>query len=174
MTVDRGAADPEGLGDLGGALAALAACSGGGELVGVHHDRAAAAAALCPCCEEAGHGALVDDVALQFGEGGHHGEEELAFAGRGVGAGQLAGQDADADAALVQVVGDGQYVLDGAAEPVEFPDDEGVAGAQVVERGAQAGPVSGGLPGAGLFFVDPAASGGAEVVALQLGVLAVR
>ena len=74
----------------------------------------------------------------------------------------------------MQVVGDGQHVLDRAAEPVELPDDEGVTGAQVVERGAQAGPVSGGLPGAGLLFVDPAASGGAEVVALQLGVLAVR
>ena len=91
-----------------------------------------------------------------------------------VGAGQLAGQDADADAALVQVVGDGQHVLDRAAEPVELPDDEGVPGAQVVERGGQAGPVSGGLPCAGLLLVDPAASGGAEVVALQLGVLAVR
>jgi hypothetical protein len=73
----------------------------------------------------------------------------------------------------VQVVGDGQHVLDRTAEPVELPD-EGVTGAQVVERGAQAGPVSGGLLGADLLFVDPAASGGAEVVALQLGVLAVR
>ena len=73
------------------------------------------------------------------------------------------------NAALVQVVGDGQHVLDRAAEPVELPDDEGVTGAQVAERGAQAGPVSGGLPGAGLLLVDPAASGGAEVVALQTG-----
>ena len=43
-----------------------------------------------------------------------------------------------------------------------------VDGAQVVERGAQAGPVSGGLPGAGLLFVDPAASGGAEVADWRL------
>jgi hypothetical protein len=70
---------------------ALAAASLSASITG----RAAAAAALCPCCDEAGHGPLVDDVALQLGEGGHHGEEELAFAGRGVGAGQLAGQDAD-------------------------------------------------------------------------------
>jgi hypothetical protein len=34
----------------------------------------------------------------------------------------------------VEVIADGQHVLDRAAEAVELPDDERVAGAQVVER----------------------------------------
>ena len=92
---------------------------------------------------------------------------------RRVAAGQLAGEDPDADAAGVEVVGDGQHVLDGAAEPVELPDDERVTGAQVVERGGQAGALGGGLAGADLLGVDPAAPGVGEGVLLQLGVLGV-
>ena len=46
VPVDRGAADAKGLGDLGGALAALPPCPGGGQLVRVHHGRTAAGAAL--------------------------------------------------------------------------------------------------------------------------------
>ena len=48
----------------------------------------------------------MDDVPLQLGEGGHHGEEELALAGRRVAAGQLACEDPDADAARVEVISD--------------------------------------------------------------------
>jgi hypothetical protein len=61
----------------------------------------------------------VDDVPLELGEGGHHGEEELALAGGRVAAGQLAGEDPRADATGVQVVGDREHVLDGPAEAVE-------------------------------------------------------
>src|SRR5664279_2352459 len=49
------------------------------------------------------------------------GEEELALAGRGVRAGERAGQDAQADPVLVQFVRDGQDVLDRPAEAVELP-----------------------------------------------------
>ena len=73
----------------------------------------------------------------------------------------------------MQVVGDDQHVLDGAAEPVELPDDERVTGPQVVERGHEARAVRGGLPGADLLIVDPGAPGGGQRVALELGVLAV-
>src|SRR5580693_8032204 len=86
VPVHRRAADAEGPGDLGGALAALASCPGCGELVSVHHGWAAADAALGACGGEPGHGALVDDVPLELGERGHHREEELALPGRGVGA----------------------------------------------------------------------------------------
>ena len=65
-------------------------------------------------------------------------KKELALAVRRVAAGELAGEDPDADAAGVQVIGDSEHFLDGAAEAVELPDDERVTGAQVVERGSQA------------------------------------
>jgi hypothetical protein len=100
VPVDRGAADAKGLGDLGGALAAGPARPGRRQLVRVHHGGTAAGAALSLRRGQAGHGALVDDVPLQLSEGGHHGEEELALAGRRVAAGQLAGEDPDADAGV--------------------------------------------------------------------------
>jgi len=68
----------------------------------------------------------VDYVPLQLGEGGHHGEEELPSPVRRVAAGQLAGEDPDADAPRVEVVSDREHLLDGAAEPVQLPDDERV------------------------------------------------
>src|SRR6266566_9389299 len=118
VPVYRCPADAERPGDLRGALTAGTARPGGGQLVLVHHGGPPAAAALGPGCHQPGHGPLVDDVPLELGEGGHHSEEELALAGRAVAAGQLAGEDPDADAAGVQVVGDGEHVLDGAAEAV--------------------------------------------------------
>jgi hypothetical protein len=53
----------------------------------------------------------VDDVPLEFGGRGHHGEE-LALPGGRVGPGQFAGEDAYTDAACVEVVGDGEHFLD--------------------------------------------------------------
>jgi hypothetical protein len=83
------------------------------------------------------------------------------------------GEDLDADAAGVEVVGDDQHVLDGAAEPVELPDDEHVTGPQVVERGDQARAVRGGLAAADLLGVDAATPGRRQGVLLELGVLGV-
>ena len=73
----------------------------------------------------------------------------------------------------MQVIGDGEHFLDGAAEAVELPDDESVTGAQIIERGGQALALRGGLAGAHLLGVDPAASGLGQGVALQLGVLGI-
>ena len=73
----------------------------------------------------------------------------------------------------MQVIGDGEHLLDGAAEPVELPDDEGVTGAQVVQRGGQARALGGGLASADLLRVDPAAPSLGEGVMLQPGVLGV-
>ena len=73
----------------------------------------------------------------------------------------------------MQVVGDGEHFPDGAAEPVKLPDDEGVTGAQVVQRGSQALALSGSLAEAHLLGVDPAAPGPGQVVVLQPGVLGV-
>ena len=56
---------------------------------------------------ESGHGALVDEVSFELGDSGHDREEKFAFPGGGVGAGQGSGQDAQADPAVVQLVGEG-------------------------------------------------------------------
>ena len=73
----------------------------------------------------------------------------------------------------MQVIGNSEHFLDGAAEAVELPDDERVTGAQVVERGSQAQAPGGGLPGADFLCVNPAAPGLGQGVLLQLGVLGV-
>ncbi len=75
---------------------------------------------------EAGEGAFAEHVSFQLGEGGHHGEEELPFPGGGVSAGQPAGEDAEPDAALVQIIGEGEDLLDRSAETIELPDAQRV------------------------------------------------
>jgi hypothetical protein len=59
----------------------------------------------------------------------------------------------------MEVISDREHLLDGAAEPVQLPDDERVTTAQVVERRREAGALRGGLAGADLLDVDPAAPG---------------
>jgi hypothetical protein len=76
---------------------------------------------------------------------------------------------AEPDAALGQA-GDGvDEMPQGAAEAVEFPDDQGVAGAQLVEDLLEGGPVGAGA--AGRFGEHPMAAGGSEGVDLELGLL---
>lgn len=75
---------------------------GGGDLVGVHDDRAAANPALGSGSGQAGEGAFAEHVSFELGEGGHHGEEKLPLIGGTVGAGQAASDDAQPDPSLVQ------------------------------------------------------------------------
>ena len=89
---------------------------------------------------EAGEGAFANHVTFEFREGGHHGEEEFAFSGGPVGSGECAGEDLEGDAFVVEVVGDGEDFFDGSSEAVQFPDAEGVALSEVVERGDKPGP----------------------------------
>lgn len=141
-----------------------AAGGGGGDPVSVHDRGASTNAALASGGLESGYRPLVGHVPFEFGERGHHGEEELSLACWGVGAGQGAGEDAQTDPTLMQIVGDDQDVFDGAAEPVEFPDRQGVA--QVVQRRVQAGTVV--AAGRDLLLEDPRASrrdGGRRAVA---------
>jgi hypothetical protein len=67
-------------------------------------------------------------------------EDEPAAGGGGV---EGLAQGAEADAAAAQLRDDSDQVLEGAGEPVEAGDDEGVAGAEVVQAGGQPGPVGG-------------------------------
>lgn len=69
-------------GDLSRALAAGAAGARGGELVGVHHGRPAADAALGSRGLQPGHGPHLHLVPLELGERVQDREEQLARAGR--------------------------------------------------------------------------------------------
>ena len=62
---------PQGLGDLGGALAFGAARPRCGELVGVHNGGPAPDPMGGAGRREAGHRALVDEVSFQLSERGH-------------------------------------------------------------------------------------------------------
>jgi hypothetical protein len=71
---------------------------------------------------------------------------------------------------LVGELGDGvDQVAEGAAEPVELPHDQGVAGAELVHDGGELGPVGAGA--AGPVDKDPVAAGLGEGVDLEVGVL---
>jgi hypothetical protein len=70
--------------------------------------------------------------------------------------------------AAVGEAGDGvDQVPQGAAEAVEFPDDQGVAGPQLVQELGEGGAVAAGA--AGGLGEDPVAAGSREGVDLELG-----
>jgi hypothetical protein len=113
-----------------------------------------------------GAGAFADEVAFELGQGGEDMEDELAAGGGGVD-GLL--EAAQSDAAVGQA-GDGvDQVAEGAAEAVEFPDDQGVAGAQLVQELLEDRAVGAGA--AGGLGEDPVAAGALEGVDLEVGVL---
>ena len=171
MAVNGCAGYAEGLGDLRGAFPVGASSPGGCQGVGIHDGGAAAGAALGTGRGEAGHGPFTDHVALEFGERGHHDEEEFPLPGRTVGSRQGSGENAQADSPVVEAVGDGEHFLHRPAEAVQFPDAQGVRRPEMVEcfNETRAG---GGAAG-DLVLEDPAAAGGFEGVALELGVLSV-
>ena len=93
-------------------------------------------------------------------------EHELAARGGGV---DRLLEAAEPDAAVGQA-GDGvDQVPEGAAEAVEFPDDQGVAGAELVQELLEDGAVGAGA--AGGLGEHPVAAGRGEGVDLELGVL---
>jgi hypothetical protein len=93
-------------------------------------------------------------------------EDELAAGGGGV---DRLLQAAEPDAAVSEA-GDGvDQVAQGAAEAVEFPDDQGIARAQVVEELGEGGAVGAGA--AGGLGEHPVAAGRRELVDLELGLL---
>jgi hypothetical protein len=107
--------------------------------------------------------ALVEG-AFELGQRGEDVEDELA-AGGGVHR-LLAGEP---DAAVGQA-GDGvDQVAQRAAQPVKFPDDQGVAGAQLVQELGEGGPVGAGA--AGRLGEHSVAAGALEGVDLELRLL---
>jgi hypothetical protein len=72
-----------------------------------------------------GGGAFADEVAFELGQGGEHVEDELAAGGGGV---DRLLEAPEPDAAVGQAGDDVDQVAQGAAEPIQLPDDQGVAG----------------------------------------------
>jgi hypothetical protein len=131
VTVEGAAADLEPAGDLGrGVAAAGVQLAGQLDLAGVEHRRAAAVAAASPGGYQPGGGALAHQVAFELGQGGEDVEDKLAAGGGGV---DRLLERPEPDAALSQAGDDVDQMAQGAAEAVEFPDDQGVAGPELVE-----------------------------------------
>jgi hypothetical protein len=126
----------------------------------------ATGAAAGPSRGQPGAGAFADEVAFELGQGGEDMEDELAAGGGGVD-GLL--EAAQSDAAVGQA-GDGvDQVAEGAAEAVEFPDDQGVAGAQLVQELLEDRAVGAGA--AGGLGEHPIATGRGQSVDLEVGLL---
>jgi hypothetical protein len=77
-----------------------------------------------PGGDEACSGALLDNVALKFGEGPEDVEDELSAGGGGV---DCLGDRFEADPLGVECSDRLDEVFEGAAKPVQAPDDESVA-----------------------------------------------
>ena len=108
------------------------------------HRRPATVAAAGPGGGQPGAGAFADEVTFELGQGREDVEDELAAGGGGV---DRLLEAAEPDAAVGQA-GDGvDQVAQRPAEPVEFPDDQGVAGAQLVQDLLEGGPVGAGAAG---------------------------
>lgn len=88
-----------------------------------------------PGSGKAGLGAFNGEFSLHLRERRHDVEEEPAGRRRGV---DLVGERAEAHTVSVELFCEVDEVLHGTAEPVEFPDDEGVASANLLERFRQA------------------------------------
>jgi hypothetical protein len=132
--------------------------------VGGQHRRSAATATPGPGGRQPGGGAFADEVAFELGQGAKDVEDELAAGGGGV---DRLLQTAEPDATVGES-GDGvDQMPEGAAEAVEFPDDQGIAGAQLVQKLLQTGSVAAGA--AGGLGEDPVAAGALRGVHLGLG-----
>ena len=115
---------------------------------------------------EAGVGALESEFAFHLGQAGHHVEEESAAGGAGV---NVVGQAFELDALFLELGHQVDQVLDAAAEAVEFPNDQGVAGAENFQSSSQARPVA--AAAAELVLVDLFATRLFEGLSLEVQVL---
>jgi hypothetical protein len=110
--------------------------------------------------------AFADEVAFELGQGGKHVEDELAARSGGI---DRLLKAAEPNTAVGQA-GDGvDQVAQRPAEPVQFPDDQGVAGAELVQDLLEDRAVGGGA--AGGLSEHSVAAGRSEGVDLELRVL---
>ena len=136
------------------------------ELVVSQHAWPAAVAAAGPSRGQPGGGPFADQVAFELGQGGEDMKDELTAGSGGV---DRLLQTAEPDPTLGELSDGVDQMPQGAAEPVEFPDDQGVAGPQLVQDLLEDGPVGAGA--AGGLGEHPVAASTLEGVDLKLGVL---
>ena len=105
--------------------------------------------------------ALADDVALHFGERRLDLQEGPARRRGGV-HGRVEGTEPDA--AVVELVDEGDEFAGAAAEAVEVEDDEDIAPAQVIEAGGEVRAIGAG----GVIFEQALAAGGVQRVELAV------
>src|SRR4029450_6851930 len=110
----------------------------------VQHRGAAAVAAAGPGCNQPRSCAFADQVAFELGQGREHMEDQLAARGGGINR-LLQPPEADATVGLPSDRVD--QVAQGAAEAVQLPDHQSVAGAQLVQDLLEDGPVGAGAAG---------------------------
>ena len=125
-------------------------------------------ASLGACFEQAGARALADHLALEFSEGAEHLHQHATG---GAGCIDRLRQRSEFRAGGADPFEDGQKVFERAGQAVELPDDERVAGAELVEHLVQFGTLP---PSAGRRFLEqPGASSVLERANLGRGFLGV-
>ena len=90
------------------------------------------------CGGKSGDRALTNQVALELGEGRKDAEYQPAC---GAGRVDAAGEHLQANSLGLQPTNQLDEVTERTADPIEFPDDQGVARPHVVERLGEAGPL---------------------------------
>jgi hypothetical protein len=123
-------------------------------------------AAAGPSSRQPSRRAFADEVALELGQGREDVKDELAARRSGV---DRFLEATEPNTAVGQA-GDGvDQVPQRAAEAVEFPDDQGIAGPQLVQHLLESGPVGAGA--AGGLGEHPVAAGTLQGVDLELRLL---
>ena len=138
------------------------------ELLPRHHARAPAGAFPGAGGGEPSHGAFVDQVALELGQGGEDAKHEPARRRRRV---DVASEHLEAHAALCEIADEPHDVGQRATDPVQLPDRDRVALARDIERPVEARPLRA-LAGADVLVDPPGQDTGLEQrVALQVETL---
>jgi len=135
-------------------------------LLGREFRGAAPVAASCPSGDQPCLGAFPDDVAFELGKRPEDLEDQPPARRRRV---DRLLETSEPNAPLLQLADSINKVLQRAAEPIEPPNDKGVAGAGVVERRLQPGALRLGARG---FVVEGArTASGIKGIPLQIEVL---
>jgi len=113
------------LGDFAGDVVAVGHRHGGAQLDTCHEPRPSAGSATCTGCCESSQGALLNQVALELGQGGEDAEHQAAC---GAGRVDPASQHLQADPPGAQSAHKFDNVAERPPNPIKLRDDQGIAG----------------------------------------------